>query len=203
MEGDPFKLGLAEILLQKTRAASALPIYARLVLEFPTASRLAGAPLDQLARLLHPIGLSTKRANQLHSYAEIVAARGPQSLADWRKSLADIPGLGAYGARALACFGFGERVGIVDANVARVLHRVFGLTQRDPRAVIFQRYADEIALASPNVRMTNYALLDLAALTCTPKPTCQVCTLKTVCTYAKSARISHISAALASKGEEG
>ena len=119
-----------------------------------------------------------------------VLSRGVASLADWRASLNEIPGLGAYGARAVACFGFSEQVGLVDANVARVLRRLFALRQEDPRAVIFQKYADALANSSHDARALNYSLLDLGAEICMAKPSCLSCPLATCCAHAKMSRSS-------------
>ena len=40
--------------------------------------------------------------------------------------LETLPGVGAYTARAIACFAFGERVPAVDTNLRRVLSRWHG-----------------------------------------------------------------------------
>jgi A/G-specific adenine glycosylase len=160
-------------------------VYERIVQGYPNAEALARAPLSSVAAILRSIGLSQKRAAQLRGYASALVVDGPSALRDWRHTLTAVPGLGAYGARAVACFGFQATVGIVDANVARVIRRVFGLRQTDARAVIFQRYADELASAA-EARSVNLGLLDLGALICLPKPRCPTCPLSATCHYALS-----------------
>jgi A/G-specific adenine glycosylase len=182
-----FKLGVAEILLQRTKATSVAAVYGRLVREFPEARALANAPITYVESVLRPIGLSLKRAHQLHGYGLIIATCGERSLKDWRWALANVPGLGAYGSRAIACFGFGEQLGLVDGNVARVVRRVFGVRKSDPRAAAFQYYADALARSSPgNARALNLGLLDLAAAVCAPKPRCDECPLSPFCDFANS-----------------
>lgn len=185
-EHDPYKIGLAEIVLQKTRASSALPVYSCLVKEFPTPSALSAAALKRLEQILRPIGLSSKRAAQLNRYGSILSHHGVGALANWRFSLAKLSGLGAYGARAVACFGFNDQIGLVDSNIARILRRIFKLRQNDPRAVIFQRYSDELAICSGDAKALNYSMLDLGAAFCTSTPKCGACPLRPCCAHAKT-----------------
>ncbi len=180
-ESDPFKLAIAEILLQKTRASSAVGTYQLLISTFPNAEALSDASLDDLERILEPLGLSRKRAVQLKKMAKVVAELGIGIFDDWKVLLSDVPGLGAYAARAIACFGAGEPVGIVDANVARILRRVFRIESRDVRAVIYQRYADGIATLSEEPRSTNFGLLDIGATICITRPLCERCPFQGFC----------------------
>ena len=57
--------------------------------------------------------------------AREVAARGgfPETEAELR----ELPGLGAYTAAAIAAIAFGERAVVVDANVERVVARLFDI----------------------------------------------------------------------------
>lgn len=174
-ESEPYKLAVAEILLQKTRAASALPVYEFTLQRFPSALDLADADVTALKETLRPIGLSQKRATQLRTMAQEIVRLGDAVFDDWRLLILHVPGLGAYAARAIACFSRGEQIGIVDANVARIFRRIFRVTTTDPRAVVYQRLADAVAAQSNDARSANFGLLDIGALICKPKPRCADC----------------------------
>lgn len=184
-ETNPYRLAVAEILLQKTRAESIVETYRSLMQRFPNARKLANSDVKELEGALRRLGLSRKRALQLNAMAAAVLEYGYAEFADWRTVLADVPGLGTYAARAIACFACEQTVGIVDANVARIIRRVFNLKTDDPRAVVFQRYADEIAKLSPDVRATNFGLLDIGAAICLSRPRCPECPLLTDCAYGR------------------
>jgi A/G-specific adenine glycosylase len=184
-ESNAYRLAVAEILLQRTQAISIVPTYLEIVVTHPDAQALAAADPTTVEQRLRPLGLSAKRASQLRRLGIALEGRGTDSLRDWRMAIKSIPGIGAYAARAIACFVFGERVGIVDSNVARIIRRVFGLRVTDPRTAIFQQYSDAIAVASPNPRASNFGLLDLGAAVCGRKPKCQECPFSAVCHYAK------------------
>lgn len=177
----PYRLAVAEILLQKTRAHSVVDAYRALLSKYASANSMANADVVDLERTLLPLGLSKKRARQLKAMAEAAVRLGDGAFADWKIVLSDIPGLGAYAARAIACFARGERIGIVDANIARILRRVFAIETRDPRAVIFQRYANEISAASHDIRATNFGLLDIGGTICLPRPDCDRCPFAAFC----------------------
>lgn len=178
---NPFYLAVAEILLQKTRAESVTGTYTAFVSKYPTAAALSKANYFEIELQLRPLGLSRKRTDYLIGMARAACKFGECIFDDWKRLLAGSPGLGAYAARAIACFARGKIIGIVDANVARIERRVFRITATDPRAVIFQRYADEIALAATDGRATNFGLLDLGALVCLPDPRCGICPLDNIC----------------------
>lgn len=137
--------------------------------------------MRDIEEVLGPLGLSKKRTSQLIAMSKIAANSRSAIFEDWRILFRDVPGLGAYAARAIASFGRGEKVGIVDANVARIIRRVFRIRTKDPRAVIFQRIADAIAGASDDARETNFGLLDIGAAICVARPLCAECPFEDFC----------------------
>lgn len=180
-EYDSYRLAIAEVLLQKTRAASALPVYNQLIRRYLCARDLAAARENDLEKTLRPIGLSRKRAHQLKTMAEEIVKLGPTVFDDWRLLLKHVPGIGAYASRAITCFSRGESIGIVDANIARIFRRVFRVSSADPRAVVYQRLADAVANASDDPRATNFGLLDLGAVICVTNPICHRCPFEAFC----------------------
>ncbi|CAD7942792.1 unnamed protein product [Amoebophrya sp. A25] len=58
-----------------------------------------------------------------HATTPIISTELPRT----REFLQKLPGIGPYTASAIASIAYGEAVGVVDGNVARVLHRVFAV----------------------------------------------------------------------------
>ncbi len=180
-ERNGFRLAVAEILLQKTRAESVVPVYERIISVYRTPKILASADPVEIERILRPLGLSRKRSLQLLGMAEGIVRFGPNLFDDWHKTANRLPGVGAYGARAIACFGRDQPVGIVDTNVARILRRVFRIKSTDSRAIIYQHLANTIAESSDDARTMSFGLLDLGAMACLPRPLCEKCPFATFC----------------------
>jgi A/G-specific adenine glycosylase len=95
--------------------------------------------------------------------------------------------VGAYTARAVLAFAFGEDVGVVDTNAGRVLSRaVAGHPLRPGQA---QRLVD--AMVPPGRGWWfGQALLDLGAATCVAgTPRCHQCPIRRRCRWAAGGRV--------------
>lgn len=181
--GDPYRVWLAEILLQQTRVKAALPYYERFIKAFPTVSDLAAADEDRLMKLWEGLGYYS-RARNLHKAAKIVVdecgGRFPRRAQDWQR----LPGVGRYTAGAIASIVFGERVPVLDGNARRVLSRLFAVEECVDVAET-QRLLWRIAemLVSPKAPGNfNQALMELGSRVCLPKaPHCDGCPVRKSC----------------------
>ncbi|MEO7932032.1 MAG: A/G-specific adenine glycosylase [Chthoniobacterales bacterium] len=172
---DPYAIMVSEFMLQQTQVATVIPYFNRWMARFPTVQSLAAASEQDV--LSHWQGLGYySRAKNLHRTSIQIAeglGRFPDNLADMKK----LPGMGDYTAGAILTFSGNARVPIVDANIARVLARLFNFQQpidsADGRAKIWA-YAAQL-LPKENVGEFNAALMELGALVCTPRPKCDSC----------------------------
>jgi A/G-specific adenine glycosylase len=167
-------------MLQQTRVETVVPYYDRFLARFPTAQALAEASEDDVLASWSGLGYY-RRARLLHAGARAVAARG--AVPGDRASLLAVPGIGRYTAGAIASISFGEAVGVVDGNVARVLARLFAI-EADMRREGLRRaegLADAIVhRADPG--SWNQALMELGAVVCTPRsPSCDRCPVARSC----------------------
>ncbi|MCX7946270.1 MAG: A/G-specific adenine glycosylase [Hydrogenophilus sp.] len=180
---DPYRVWLAEIMLQQTQVATVLPYYQRFLDRFPTVETLATAPLTEV--LAHWSGLGYYvRARQLHRAAQQIVATGtwPQTAQQWQR----LPGIGRSTANAIAAFTANERRPILDGNVARLLIRLLALSRplNTPslRAHLW-RIAEQLLPVDSTV-MPRYtqAQMDLGALICRRVlPQCDRCPLTDLC----------------------
>jgi A/G-specific adenine glycosylase len=177
---DPYRVWLSEVMLQQTTAAAVVPYFARFTSRWPTLEALAAAEDGEVMAAWAGLGYYA-RARNLLACARAVAASGgafPDNEGDLRK----LPGLGAYTAAAVAAIAFGRRAVVVDANVERVVARLFAVDVPLPagRSVIHQA-ADGI---TPHVRPGDFAqaMMDLGATVCTARaPRCLLCPLASPC----------------------
>jgi len=174
--------------LQKTRAECVAAPFESLVARHASPSSMMAAPLRDLQRHIRHLGLFRKRAAHLKNLAAAIASQGTDCLSE-PDHAASLPGLGVYGANAVASFGFGRRVGIVDCNSRRVISRTFGVSPTNNARI--RRLSDELAIAAPDPRACNFGLLDVGALHCKPKPLCVACPLAADCRYARATRASN------------
>lgn len=186
-----YHVALAEALLQKTSATNALPIYQRAIEKYPTVDALAAAAVKDLAEMLQPLGLP-RRALLLHQLAnEIVKIGGkfPRTEAELKR----LPGIGSYGAGAIASQAFRQRTPMIDINVMRIFHRVFSVkfTPRNGASKELREVVIEMMPLGKEADF-NLGLLDFGALVCRARnPQHDICPLAEFCDY----NIARISAA--------
>ena len=187
-ETDAFRILIAELLLQRSRANSVAVVYERLFSRWPTVESLAEASLSELKDLIRPLGL-VKRATTIKNIAqEIVNQDGivPASVEELQK----LPGIGRYVASATIVGAYNGEELLLDSVTARVYRRFFGVSpftyDSYDAAASGKGLWDFIERIIPKqgIRELNWAVLDLAASICIPeKPRCQECLLKQYCAY--------------------
>ncbi len=179
---EPYHLLVAESLLQKTDADTVAPIYELFLEHYPTLTDLAAAELEDIAKILEPLGLFF-RAQRLQDCALIILKDYQGKVPKDQKQLLKLPGIGDYTARAIGSQAFNQPLAVLDANVARIFERFFGLRGErvKSRCKILWGAADLIA-RTKDVGKWNLALLDFGALVCkAPKPDCDRCPLAMKC----------------------
>ena len=180
----PYEILVAEFLLKRTTATAVNRVYEDFLVRFPSLLEIASASEEELVQYLSGVGLQRQRARSLNRLATwLLTTRNGDVPCDLA-SLLEVPGLGDYSAAAILSFGIGTPIAVLDANVERIITRVFGnwLPTRSSKALL-----NEVAqrlLAPDNHREYNYGLLDLGRSVCrygTPK--CNVCPLNSICDY--------------------
>jgi A/G-specific adenine glycosylase len=180
---DPYRIWLAEIMLQQTRVESVIGYYRRFLAGFPTLERLAAAPLTAVIDLWAGLGYYA-RARNLHAAARIVVEEFGGCFPESVDNLQQLPGVGRSTAGAIAALAFDKRAPILDGNVRRILCRLFAW-QEPPRSTAADkqlwRWAERL---TPQQQVHDYtqAIMDLGAILCLPrKPRCEQCPLQQLC----------------------
>src|SRR6266849_412381 len=70
---DPYRVWVAEVMLQQTRIAAVRPYYRRFLRRFPRVESLASAPQDEVLKLWSGLGYYSRARNLHRTAKEIVA----------------------------------------------------------------------------------------------------------------------------------
>jgi A/G-specific adenine glycosylase len=179
----PWQILVSEFMLQQTPVSRVLSIWPDWVRRWPTPSATAAASAADVLRAWGKLGYP-RRAKRLHECATVIARDHDDVVPDDVDTLLSLPGIGAYTARAVACFAYGQRLPVVDTNVRRVVARaVHGLADagapsaaRDHAAVSALLPDGPNAAAAPRF---SVALMELGATICTARaPRCGLCPLR-------------------------
>jgi DNA (cytosine-5)-methyltransferase 1 len=189
----PYNVMVAEKLLQQTRATpKVVSIYNEFIQTYPTLTALGQARIEDISHMLRPLGFSY-RAKELIELANAINDYHHGIIPSDLKALQALPGIGDYSARAIQCFGFGSGAPIVDANIGRLLGRLYDLkkTYANPaRSSTLLNLAIKL-IPEQETADFNFALLDFCAAVCkATKPLCLSCPLKKECDHATSEPVS-------------
>lgn len=186
---DPWLTLIAELLLQRTRAAQVVATYELFRSRYPTPRDLLRSGRRGVRHLTNKVGLHA-RGETLLAVAELFDREGvPETAEPLRK----IRGVGDYTASAWLSLHRGRRAVIVDSNVFRWLGRMVDRPyQRDPRGIHWVNDLAESLTPRRAFRDYNYAVLDFTMKVCMPRdPACERCPVLRFCIFGKR-RISEV-----------
>ncbi len=175
---DPYSVWLSEIMLQQTTVAHAWPYFEAFVRRWPTVEALAAADEADVMAAWAGLGYYARARNLIACARAVVHAHGGRFPGD-EAALRELPGIGAYTAAAIAAIAFGRHAVAVDANVARIVSRLFAV--KAPRRDRIEALAGTLV---PDGRAGDFtqAMMELGQTICTPRaPDCGRCPLTAHC----------------------
>lgn len=178
---DPYRIWVAEVMLQQTTVKGVVPYYERFLERFPDAATLAASPEETAVAAWSGLGYYHRARNLRRGAMHVVAhhaGRFPRTL----EAALAIPGVGLYTASAVLSIACGAPLPVVDGNVRRVLARL--RARRGPewrRDGAYYNLAEE-SLDRDSPGDWNQALMELGATVCTPRrPACPACPVRSAC----------------------
>jgi len=169
-------------MLQQTTVGAVAARYDAFLARFPDVASLARAREDSVLAAWSGLGYYA-RARNLRRAAREIAARHAGRIPSDPVALRELPGFGEYMAAAVASIAFGVRAPAAEANVTRVLSRLFRVG--DPPGRTRERRILELAdalLPADRPGDLTAALMDLGQRVCAPRrPRCAECPLEQNC----------------------
>ena len=178
----PYEVWISEVMLQQTQMERGVSYFNRWMERFPDIAALAAASEEEVLRQWEGLGYYSRARHVLAAARQIMQEHGGIFPSELEKIRA-LPGVGPYTAGAIASIAFGEKLPCVDANVERVVARVFDVdspVKQEPAAGTIRRWALRL-VPEGRAREHNQAMMELGALVCRKKPRCGVCPLAAFC----------------------
>jgi A/G-specific adenine glycosylase len=180
----PWAVLVSEIMLQQTPVQRVLPAYEAWLRRWSTPAALAADSPGEAVRMWGKLGYP-RRALRLHECAVAIVDQHGGVVPDDVDALLALPGIGAYTARAVAVFAYGQRHPVVDTNVRRLIARaVAGAGDAGPASNTRDMAAVEALLPPdlPAAAQASIAFMELGALVCTARnPRCSACPVHATC----------------------
>jgi A/G-specific adenine glycosylase len=178
---------VSEIMLQQTTVGTVKNHFSRFIKNYPTIHKLAQAKEQDVEKDWRGLGFY-RRAKNLHKAAREIAGRLKGQIPDDYDSLVKITGIGEYTANAIIAIGHKKKALAVDANIERVLSRIYAIDeQKGPR---LQKKLNELFRKGEilnfdfeiSFRALNEALMDLGRIYCQAnKVSCELCPMAESC----------------------
>jgi A/G-specific adenine glycosylase len=178
---DPYHVWLSEIMLQQTTVAAVRSYFRTFTERWPDFAALAAADEADVMAAWAGLGYYARARNLVKCARKVVAEHGG-NLPCTEAELLSLPGIGPYTAAAIAAIAFGQRAVVVDANVDRVVARLFAISTPLPAAKPLIREATDAI--TPQLRAGDFAqaMMDLGAGICSVRaPSCMPCPLQAHC----------------------
>ena len=172
---DPYAIYISEIMLQQTQVATVLDrYYAPFLKRFPSLRTLAEAKEESVLNAWQGLGYYA-RARNLHQAAK----RAGPTLPDTPDALLALPGIGKNTAHAILAFAYRKPYAVMEANVKRVLSRIFALKNPSPEALWSHA---EALLNRAEPFDYNQAMMDIGSMICRKAaPLCGECPANSIC----------------------
>ncbi len=179
----PYHVWISEIMLQQTQMERGVAYFKRWIKRFPDIAAAARAEEDEILKYWEGLGYYS-RARNIHKAAKYIMNDLGGVFPDTYEGVLALPGVGPYTAGAIMSIAYNAPCAAVDANVERVLARLFDVDTPIRESPARERVAALAENLVPEGRAGdfNQALMEFGALVCRPKnPDCDACPLREHC----------------------
>jgi len=183
---DPYKILMAEMMLQRTKADQVVGVYNGFFSEYKCPEEVLKSDKASIIKYLKPLGLNWRIENLIEVSKSLIKSYNGV-VPDNREELKHLPGVGDYIAGIVLSLAFNKNEWIVDSNVVRIFKRYFGMqTSKEGRRDSYIIATAKLFSLENNAKEANLGLVDFGAIICLPKkPKCSECILKRGCEYKK------------------
>ncbi len=182
----PYNIFLSEFLLVRTRTDVVSKVYKKLVLHYPDIESLYNANIEELKKIINPLGMN-KRIKYLVEAAKFIIENFGGEIPQNKVELIKIPGIGVYTSTAISNFAFGIDEVPADVNIFRFLSRITGFEMEHPTkgSKKIQELLPFLTKEKGGPKLDS--LIDFCRNVCSPrKPNCNKCILIEECEYFKN-----------------
>lgn len=176
-----YKVLVSEFMLQQTTVQTVNNRYNEFIRLWPSIKELSIASETKILKFWTGLGYYNRAKNLLRS-AKIIKKKYNSKIPSSYSDLIKLPGVGNYTALAIQGIAFNKPVMAIDANVERVIARIYGLylpVNQIKKEI--KKYSEGLIHKKQPGKIIQ-SLMDFGSLICKPRnPDCEKCFLKKIC----------------------
>ena len=177
----PYYVFVSEYMLQQTTVPTVKTRFEEFIKIWPTLKDLAKTTEPKILKFWSGLGYYS-RARYLLKAAKIINKNYKNEIPNKYEDLIILPGIGDYTAKAILGIGYNESVMPLDANIERILARLYALNK--PLIKIKQTLSKNAQLFLSKKHSSNLiqSFMDYGSIICTPRnPNCSICGINKYC----------------------
>ena len=181
---DPYKILVAELMLQKTTVKQVQQVFAKFIMRYPDVMSLSKAHVRDIKSIITSLGMEHKKAPLFKKLAHEIVNMHNNEVPSDPNALTSLSGIGNYIANSVMCLAFNADLPMLDTNSIRLLNRVFNLNVDAAKARKDKSVWTFLGNLIPKGRgrQFNLAILDFASKVClSRKPDCNLCPIASIC----------------------
>ena len=177
----PYYVFVSEYMLQQTTVPTVKTRFDEFIKIWPTLKDLAKTTEPKILKFWSGLGYYSRARNLLKA-AKIIDKNLISEIPKKYEDLIILPGVGDYTAKAILGIGYNASVMPLDANIERILARLYALNQ--PLIKVKKKLSEKAQLFLSKKYSSNLiqSFMDYGSIICTPRnPNCSICEIKKYC----------------------
>lgn len=173
----PFQILISTLLSTRTKDEITIKVVKNLFSKYATAEEISKLNLDELEKLIKPIGFYRTKAKYLLEISKLIAKKGfPKQYNEFL----ELPGVGRKVANIAYSQIYNKDLIGVDVHVHRISNRLGIVNTKNPLET--EKILEKIT-PKKYKKFLNLYFVAFGQTICKAKPRCEICKLSSVCEY--------------------
>jgi len=178
---NPYFVFVSEYMLQQTTVGTVKNRFEEFILKWPSINDLERISEKTILNFWSGLGYYSRARNLLKA-AKIIKKNFNSKIPNSYNDLINLPGIGDYTAKAILGIAYNKSVMPLDANIERILARLYGLTLPVIKIKNDLRNKSNNYISKKSSSYLIQAFMDFGSIICTPRnPDCDNCLIQKYC----------------------
>lgn len=178
---NPYYIFVSEYMLQQTTVANVKKRFLEFIHKWPTIEDLSSISNTSILSFWSGLGYYSRATNLLKA-TKIIKNNFNSEIPNNYNDLISLPGIGDYTAKAILGIAFNKPVMPLDANIERILARLYGFDRPLIKIKEELKQQSKYLISKNSSTKLIQAFMDYGSAICTPRnPNCKICLLQNKC----------------------